>query len=86
MAEQERGWAEQQGDGQPENEQELADRSGGSAMDVRGEGREDDATLPESGMGGTSDAGTAADDAAEAAAYRRGLPDDKTRPDGTLGG
>ncbi|HKO15267.1 MAG TPA: hypothetical protein VJU87_03455 [Gemmatimonadaceae bacterium] len=32
----------------------------------------------EAGMGGTSDAGTAADDAAEAAAFHRGLPDDKT--------
>jgi hypothetical protein len=33
----------------------------------------------ESAMGGTSDAGTAADDAAEAAAFKRGLPDDETR-------
>jgi phosphoribosylaminoimidazolecarboxamide formyltransferase/IMP cyclohydrolase len=30
-------------------------------------------------MGGTSDAGTAADDAAEAAALDRGLPDDRTQ-------
>jgi hypothetical protein len=33
----------------------------------------------ESAMGGTSDAGTAADDAAEAAALNRGLPDDRTQ-------
>lgn len=33
----------------------------------------------EASMGGTSDAGTAADDAAEAAAFHRGLPDDKTK-------
>jgi hypothetical protein len=36
-------------------------------------------SLPESGMGGTSDAGTAADDAAEAAALHRGLSDDRTQ-------
>jgi hypothetical protein len=36
----------------------------------------------ESGMGGTSDAGTAADDAAEAANFDRGLPDDETRRTG----
>ena len=47
----------------------VAQRGGGDARDV----------LPESGMGGTSDAGTAADDAAEAAALRRGLPGDATR-------
>lgn len=34
---------------------------------------------PESAMGGTSDAGGAADDAAEAAAFHRGLPDDATQ-------
>ena len=47
----------------------------------RGPERDDSAddTRPESGMGGTSDAGGAADDAAEAAAFRRGLPDDATR-------
>jgi hypothetical protein len=33
----------------------------------------------ESAMGGTSDAGTAADDAGEAASFDRGLPDDETR-------
>jgi hypothetical protein len=42
-----------------------------------GSGDTDDRTS--SGMGGTSDAGSAADDAREAANYRRGLPDDRTR-------
>ncbi len=31
-------------------------------------------------MGGTSDAGTAADDAVEAAELHRGAPDDRTQP------
>ncbi len=61
--------AEQQGDGQPENLRELQDRSGGAAQSDRAEG----------GMGGTSDAGSAADAAAEDAAFDRGLPDDRTR-------
>ncbi len=62
--------AEQQGDGQPENLRELQDRSGGAAQ----------ADRVESGMGGTSDAGSAADAAAEDAAFDRGLPDDRTLP------
>ena len=51
------------------------------AASERGSGRDEDAgdDRPESGMGGTSDAGGAADDAAEAAAFRRGLPDDATQ-------
>lgn len=64
--------AEQQGDGQPENLRELQDPSGGAA-------RTDE---PESGMGGTSDAGTAADAALEDALFDRGLPDDRTRRKG----
>jgi hypothetical protein len=74
--------AEQQGDGQPENERELRDPAGGSALDAAGQpggGGGEDTTLPESGMGGTSDAGSAADDAIEAANYERGLPTDRTR-------
>jgi hypothetical protein len=81
MAERDRGGAEQQGDGQPENIQELQDSSGGAAMSRRGR----DAELPDSGMGGTSDAGSAADDAAEAAAQRRGPPDDLTQRAGRGG-
>ena len=79
MADREHSRAEQQGDGQPENIRELEDASGGGAMGDQGRGRYSDAELPESGMGGTSDAGTAADDAAEAAALGRGLPDDRTQ-------
>jgi hypothetical protein len=44
---------------------------------ARGGGTDD--VRPESAMGGTSDAGSAADDAAEAAAFHRGLPDDATQ-------
>jgi hypothetical protein len=75
--------AEQQGDGQPENERELEDRGSGAAMSARGGAAGSPAPEPpESGMGGTSDAGTAADDAAEAAAYNRGLPNDLTQQTG----
>lgn len=60
--------AEQQGDGQPENERELADQRGFAPLD-------------ENGLGGTSDAGGAADEAAERAAFGIGSPDDdRTRP------
>jgi hypothetical protein len=44
---------------------------------VRGGFSDDDRPLGY--MGGTSDAGTAADDAAQAAAYHEGLPDDRTK-------
>lgn len=64
--------AEQQGDGQPENARELQDASSGSAQTDQ----------MESGMGGTSDAGTAADSATEDALFDRGLPDDRTRRTG----
>lgn len=64
--------AEQQGDGQPENARELQDPSSVAAQ----------ADRVESGMGGTSDAGSAADSAAEDAAFDRGLPDDRTRRTG----
>jgi len=70
--------AEQQGDGQPENLRELEDSSGGAARRARNEA--DGGELPEGGMGGTSDAGSAADDAAEAAAYGRGTSHDITQP------
>lgn len=81
----ERAWIrpEQQGDGQPENLEELEDSGGGTAIPelerTSRRAREQPDTPPESAMGGTSDAGTAADDAAEAAALRRGLPNDKTK-------
>ena len=83
--------AEQQGDGQPENQRELDDLSSGAALSRRpragagdgaGEGTGDgvrDDTRRDGGKGGTSDAGTAADDAARAAAHRRGLSDDLAR-------
>ena len=70
--------AEPQGDGQPENPRELEDTSGGAAMRARNEA--DGGELPEGGMGGTSAAGSAADDAAEAAAYGRGTSHDITQP------
>jgi hypothetical protein len=70
------GRAEQQGDGQPENERELREHSAG-ASGARADSADD--ARPEGGVGGTSDAGTAGDDAAESAALRRGLSDDKTR-------
>ena len=38
-----------------------------------------DDDMMSSAMGGTSDAGTAADDAAESAAFGIGLPEDRTR-------
>ena len=41
--------------------------------------RDLDDDVMSSAMGGTSDAGTAADDAAESAAFGIGLPDDRTR-------
>jgi hypothetical protein len=79
MADERRERAIQQADGQPENTEDLQGASdAGPASQGGREGRRD-ANLPESAMGGTSDAGTAADDAAEAATLRRGLPDDKTR-------
>lgn len=68
--------AEQQGDGQPENVRELQDPSGGAAR----------ADRIESGMGGTSDAGSAADAATEDALFDRGLPDDRTHQKGQKGG
>jgi len=77
--------AEQQGDGQPENQRELDDPSSGAALSRRpraggdaGDRVRDDARR-DGGKGGTSDAGPAADDAARAAAYRRGLSDDLAR-------
>lgn len=67
--------AQQQGDGQPENVRELQDTSGGAA-------RADRAEHGTPGMGGTSDAGSAADAALEDALFDRGLPDDRTRQKG----
>ena len=56
-------------------------REGLHAREATGGHREppEDRAEIEGSMGGTSDAGTAADDAAEAAAFHRGLPDDKTQ-------
>jgi hypothetical protein len=80
MDEQERGPASQQGDGQPENIEELESATRTDEVRERGRGASPNtdrtATEMEGAMGGTSDAGTAADDAAEAAAMRRGLEDD----------
>jgi len=73
---------EQQGDGQPENIRELTDDDGrdhrerGRRSAEQGPGANE---LPESGMGGTSDAGTAADEAAESANFGIGTKHDRTR-------
>jgi len=76
--------AEQQGDGQPENQRELEDPSGGAAMRGRPAATDRSAAGASNagGGGGTSDAGTAADDAAASSAYRRGPPGDLTRQTG----
>ena len=58
---------------------DVQDRSAADEMSARSRGGYGGDTVSESGMGGTSDAGTAADDAVEAAALGRGLPDDATQ-------
>jgi hypothetical protein len=78
MSRRSRPRAERQGDDRPEHRKELEDPTGGDAMRTRAD--ESDDELPESGMGGTSDAGSAADDAAEAAAYGIGTKHDLTKP------
>ena len=64
---------------QAEGSEDLLSTSDIESMGERAHGGYGSEGQPESGMGGTSDAGTAADDAAEAAALHRGLPDDRTQ-------
>lgn len=65
--------------GPPENPEERFEASDEEAFAhrVHEPGLEPD--VMSSAMGGTSDAGSAADDAAESAAYDVGLPDDRTQ-------
>jgi hypothetical protein len=67
MVDRDGGGAEQQGDGQPENIEELQDPGGGSAMSGRRQDRPDDvAGRPKPTPGATSDAGSSASDRAGA--------------------
>jgi hypothetical protein len=79
MADQERGRTSRRTDKQAEGIEDLRSTSDIESIGERAHGGYGSAGQPESAMGGTSDAGTAGDDAAESAALRRGLPDDRTQ-------
>ena len=86
MADQERGRTSRRPDRQGEGSDDLLSTSDTESIGERAHGGHGSEGQPESGMGGTSDAGTAADDAAEAAALHRGLPDDRTERTGQTPG
>ena len=65
--------------GQPDNPEERFDASETNAFTHRAHEPGPEPDVMSSAMGGTSDAGSAADDAAESAAFDIGLPDDRTR-------
>ena len=62
-----------------ENSEEPQDASAAETLSRRARRGAGADPAPESAMGGTSDAGTAGDAAAEAAALGIGLPDDRTQ-------
>src|SRR5918911_1526597 len=79
MAEKKRGRTSRRAESRDEGAEDLLSTSDIESVGERAHGGYGSEGQPESGMGGTSDAGTAADDAAEAAALHRGLPDDRTQ-------
>jgi hypothetical protein len=79
MADHKRPRTSRRTDQQAEGSEDLLSTSDIESMGERAHGGYGSEGQPESGMGGTSDAGTAADDAAEAAALHRGLADDRTQ-------
>src|SRR5919202_6576610 len=86
MADKKRGRTSRRADRQAEGAEDLLSTSDIESVGERAHGGYGSEGQPESGMGGTSDAGTAADDAAEAAALNRGLPDDRTQRAGLTPG
>lgn len=77
MADEKRDRSRHRSGGRPDRADEPQD-----ALDMKTRTapvRDLDDDVMSSAMGGTSDAGTAADDAAESAAFGIGLPDDRTR-------
>jgi hypothetical protein len=86
MADKKRGRTSRRADRQAEGAEDLLSTSDIESVGERAHGGYGSEGQPESGMGGTSDAGTAADDAAEAAALHRGLPDDRTQRSGQTPG
>src|ERR671933_393511 len=81
MADKKRGRTSRRADRQAEGAEDLLSTSDTESIGGRAHGGYGSEGQPESGMGGTSDAGTAADDAAEAAALHRGLPGGTTSPE-----
>lgn len=65
--------------GPPDNPEERYDESDENAFTHRVHEPGYAPDVMSSAMGGTSDAGSAADDAAESAAFDIGLPDDRTQ-------
>src|ERR687884_528110 len=79
MAEKKRGRTSRRAESRDEGAEDLLSTSDIESVGERAHGGYGSEGQPESGMGGTSDAGTAADDAAEAAAPHPGLPEDRTQ-------